>query len=273
MNLAVWGSPIGHSKSPQLHRAALAAQGIEWSYGRREVTEATFAAAIAGLDESWRGLSLTMPLKYLAHEHAQVRDEAAELSGAVNTLLWDNGTVHGFNTDIPGTVRAITARVGTVSGHAEILGGGATAGSLLVAAARLGMSSARLHVRTPARAAATLALGERVGLAMEVAVLGEAAISQDTGLFVSTLPGGAEIPVTVDEELCRRSPLFDVAYSPWPSTLALRWQDAGGAVVSGLDMLVHQALIQQRIFVHGDAVTELADESAVLAAMFAAIAD
>lgn len=273
MNLAVWGSPIGHSKSPQLHRAALAVQGLEWSYGRREVDEVGFAREIASLDASWRGLSLTMPLKYLAHDFADTRDAAAELSGAVNTLLWDEGVVRGFNTDIPGTVRAIEARVGAVSGHAEILGGGATAGSLLVAASRLGMTSARLHVRTPERAAATSALGERVGLEMSVVVLGEAAIREDTGLFVSTLPGGAEIPVTVSDALCARSPLFDVAYSPWPSTLALRWQNAGGAVVSGLDMLVHQALIQERIFVTGDADTVLDNEAAVLAAMFAALED
>ena len=64
---AVWGKPIRHSLSPVLHQAAYRALGLtDWSYATREVDDEGFAAAFAGLDHSWRGLSLTMPLKEVA---------------------------------------------------------------------------------------------------------------------------------------------------------------------------------------------------------------
>ena len=70
IRLAVWGDPIAHSQSPALHSAAYAALGLDWQYDRRQVDEAGFDAAIDGLDDAWRGLSLTMPLKERAFDRA-----------------------------------------------------------------------------------------------------------------------------------------------------------------------------------------------------------
>src|SRR5690606_14125143 len=84
--LAVWGDPIAHSKSPDLHAAAYRVQGMDWEYGRRQVTADGFAGALRGLDDSWRGLSLTMPLKEEACRAAETRDAHAEAPGAGNTL-------------------------------------------------------------------------------------------------------------------------------------------------------------------------------------------
>ncbi len=60
---AVLGSPIEHSLSPAIHAAAYAHLGLDWTYERHEVVADGLAAFVAGLDESWRGLSCTMPLK------------------------------------------------------------------------------------------------------------------------------------------------------------------------------------------------------------------
>ena len=104
--LAVWGDPIAHSKSPQLHAAAYAALGLDWEYTRRRVDEAAFIEALETLDDSWRGLSLTMPLKEKAHRAARTHDRYADLTGAVNTLLLTGG-ISGFNTDVGGIVDAL----------------------------------------------------------------------------------------------------------------------------------------------------------------------
>ncbi|MFV7836774.1 quinate/shikimate dehydrogenase, partial [Enterococcus faecium] len=64
--LAVWGDPIDHSRSPALHAVAYRELGLPWAYGRQRVPEAGFPAAVGNLDATWRGLSLTMPLKNVA---------------------------------------------------------------------------------------------------------------------------------------------------------------------------------------------------------------
>jgi shikimate dehydrogenase len=65
--------------------------------------------------------------------------------------------------------------------------------------------------------------------------------------------------------------LLDVAYDPWPSPLAAAWLEVGGTVVPGIEMLVNQALVQVRIFVHGDPLRALPTEASVLTAMRRAV--
>ena len=112
--LAVWGDPIAHSRSPQLHAAAYRVLGLDWRYERRQVSESAFAAELAGLSAEWRGLSLTMPLKGAAHRAAAWRDRRSELTGAVNTLLLTGDGPRGFNTDVGGIVRPSTRRASSI---------------------------------------------------------------------------------------------------------------------------------------------------------------
>ena len=81
------GSPIEHSLSPALHRAAYAHLGLNWTYDRVEVDAHGLASFVHGLDAAWRGLRLTMPLKAAVLELGQV-DQLAQLAGAGNTLYW-----------------------------------------------------------------------------------------------------------------------------------------------------------------------------------------
>lgn len=121
--LAVWGDPIAHSKSPELHAAAYRVLGLDWEYGRRRVSAEGFASAIAELDDTWRGLSLTMPLKEEAFRAAATRDRHAQLTGAVNTLLLGEEPA-GFNTDVGGIVDALAeAHIAEVE-RVRILGAG-----------------------------------------------------------------------------------------------------------------------------------------------------
>ncbi|WP_030143459.1 shikimate dehydrogenase [Mycetocola saprophilus] len=275
-HLAVFGSPIDHSRSPDLHRAAYARLGLEdWDYGRREVGEAELAGILAGLDESWRGLSLTMPLKGESFRIAAERDENAILTGAVNTLLLVPGEApRGFNTDIAGIADAVRGLVGEnplPRGGVDILGGGATAASALVAAARLGAHAVRVFARTPDRAAHLEPIADALGITLEIRRFDQYVVAADTDLVISTLPGGASSGIVFPADLRARTILFDVAYSPWPSALASEWVAEGGIVVSGLEMLVRQALIQVRIFVGHNPALPLPDEHAVLADMYAAV--
>ena len=265
--LAVLGSPIAHSKSPALHRAAYRRLGLDWEYTAIELRGHGLAEFMGGLDASWRGLSLTMPLKHDVLPLLDDLDEIATTTGAVNTVLLDDGRRRGFNTDVGGIVRTLReAGVGGVH-HGLILGGGATAGSALVAMSQLGAARVRVLVRRAGAADELAALGRRLGVRVEEGHLDELGRVDDADLVVSTVPGGIDLGVEPSAALAQRAHLLDVAYDPWPSPLGSSWVAAGGSLVHGLGMLLHQALLQVRIFVTGDPDTELPDEGAVLAVM------
>lgn len=274
--LAVLGSPIAHSKSPAIHAAAYAALGLDWRYEAIEVDTASLGPFLDGLDARWRGLSLTMPLKRDVVPRLATRSALVDLVGGANTVRVDEHGLHGINTDVHGIVAALR---GAGLDHAEtvlVLGSGATAASVLAAAADRGAARVRVLARTPANAAPLQALAARLGLGIEVLPLagviddergeqGSAAFGSPE-LVVSTLPGGVQAP-HASERLRRDAVLFDVAYDPWPSSLATAWAEVGGRVVPGIEMLLHQAIGQIRFFLHGDESRALPDESAVLAAM------
>ena len=134
---AVLGSPIAHSLSPALHRAAYAELGLDWSYDAVEVTEEGLAAFLDGLDPTWRGLSLTMPLKRAVVPLLDELGPEAELARAANTVLVAEGRRTGHNTDVPGSSAAVRERYDGPVDRAVIVGGGATAASM---ARKLGWS-------------------------------------------------------------------------------------------------------------------------------------
>ncbi|MEX1080183.1 MAG: shikimate dehydrogenase [Homoserinimonas sp.] len=271
--LAVLGSPIEHSLSPRLHSAAYDALRLPWSYEATEVTGATLAQFLDSCDDSWRGLSLTMPLKRDVVPLLDSMDRTAQLTGVVNTVLFGGGTRRGFNTDVAGIIRSFQEGGVERLDDVVVLGGGATAASALVAAAELGAASAQCWLRTPAKAANLRQLGTELGLAVEARPFSDFTGGVGTpDAVISTLPNGSAVELAFSEEARRHSVLLDVAYDPWPTPLAQAWADVSAPVISGIEMLLGQALVQVRIFVGGDPDAELPQEGLVLAAMRASIA-
>jgi len=265
--LEVWGDPVSHSLSPSLHAAAYRVLGLDWTYERRRVPESGFAREFATLTAPWRGLSLTMPLKGAASAVARSRDRRAELTGAVNTLLLAPGGPRGFNTDVGGIVRALQdERIDAVV-EARIIGAGATAASALVALGELGARRVEVVARRAAAVAPLAALGAAVGIDV-VGVSFDKDHHSEVPVTIATLPGEASVPESAADALASAGGhLLDVVYGHWPTMLAGAWARNGGPATSGFGMLLHQALLQVRIFVSGDADTALDDETAVLAAM------
>ena len=237
---AVLGSPIEHSLSPTLHRAAYAELGLTgWSYGRHQVTADELPAFVEGLDRSWRGLSLTMPLKE-AVLRLGVLDPVAELAGAGNTLLLGPERAV-YNTDVAGLVAAVRDVTADPLPVVTVLGAGATARSAVISAAQLGAERVQVVARTPARAEVIGPVARTLGL--ELAVLAWTADPPPTDLLISTVTSGAVDPIA--ERLVGSAGLvFDAVYDPWPTALALAAQRSGRVVVSGLDLLVGQAVLQ-----------------------------
>lgn len=266
---AVLGSPVTHSLSPVLHAAGYEACGLTtWHYGRRDVVADALADVVAGLGEEWRGLSLTMPLKEVALEVAASVSRTALLAAAANTLVrrpdggWDadNTDVHGIEAALAG------ARPGGGAPEGLVLGSGATARSAVLALGGLGVEQVVVAARNRQTADRIVEwAGEHRPGPRRVAAAPLDAWPRHTPrhtarhtsrhtarVVVSTLPpaGGlaaAEALEASDADLTGVT-LLDVVYANWPTPLARAAQQRGARVVSGLEMLVHQAARQFELF-------------------------
>jgi len=240
----VVGDPIDHSLSPVLHRAGYAALGLDWVYDAWQVAEGSLAEFVTA-EEDWRGLSVTMPLKREALLLASSASDRARLAGVANTLVREGEGIRADNTDIVGAVAALRERVADVGDAATILGGGATAASVGFALIELGVSHLTLLVRDPERAVPTSMALMTHAAAPRVEV-GELATGRPAGdVLVSTIPAAAQTPELL--ERCAEVPVvFEVRYDPWPTPLAASAEHR--ILVGGLDLLVHQAAEQFRLF-------------------------
>ena len=272
---AVIGSPVAHSLSPVLHRAAYADLGLEgWEYVLRDVAPDALTGVLAelaapcGPGPVWAGLSVTMPHKQAMLPALDVVDPLAAAVGAANTVVAQRcGTgpalLAGFNTDVAGVVGALRETGGGTLrevGTALILGSGATACSALAALAELGAARLIVAARNHAGPRRAAAAARRMGLEIETPAwrpddprsnrrVAEAMAGAQ--VVVSTVTAGAAdvlAPALADvlggARLDAGALLLDVVYDPWPTALAAAWRAGGGAVAPGWLMLLHQAAPQ-----------------------------
>ncbi|MBM6399417.1 shikimate dehydrogenase [Phycicoccus sp. MQZ13P-5] len=252
LRAAVLGSPVAHSLSPVLHRAGYAAAGLDgWEYGLHEVDAAGLPGFVGGLDGSWRGLSLTMPLKEVALDVATTASELARRAGAANTLVRrSDGGWDATNTDVAGLAAALRPHLAGIPARALVLGAGATARSAVLALAGLGVTTLTVRARDTGRAADLLAwaLDAGVGIRNGSVAAIDPWVSTRDDVVVSTVPPAAAeaVAATVPEQ--HGGVFLDVVYAGWPTPPARAAAAAGMTVVSGLDMLVHQAAEQFALF-------------------------
>lgn len=274
---AVIGSPVAHSLSPVLHRAAYADLGLStWSYTARLLAPdqladllAQVAAPVRG-GPVWEGLSVTMPHKQAVTGLLDAVDPLARAVGAVNTVVAQRhgggrALLTGVNTDVAGIVgalREVLAHQGTAPGpRAVVLGSGATASSALAALTELGATSVLVAARRHAGPGRAAAAAHRMGLGIRTLTwspgdpASDAAVAHELAaadLVVSTLP--AHAADTLGAPLARAlggrprpGALLDVVYAPWPTALAATWEAGGGVVAPGWLMLLHQAAPQVQL--------------------------
>ena len=239
---AVLGSPIAHSLSPVLHRAAYAELGLGWEYDAHDVTEDRLPAFLDRLDDTWRGLSLTMPLKRSVEPLLDTLTDRAHQALAANTVILEGRRRTGHNTDVPGISAALRERYDGPVQSAVVVGGGATAASAILGLADLGCRTVTLFVRDVHRAGGTIETAARHPHHPEVEVRPIGAPPEPADVLVSTIPAAAQgAAVLALAEPVRA--VFDVIYDPWPTPLA-RVPRPDAVLVSGLDLLVHQAALQ-----------------------------
>ena len=240
---AVLGSPISHSKSPLIHNYIFEKTGFDASYERFEVTE---LEDFLGLHSEFEGFSLTMPLKEQAFVTARTLDQNARITEAVNTLSKGNLGWSGHNTDVQGIANA----VGFTPSSVAVIGSGATARSALAA---FPDSRKLIHARNQLAAAELAQKFECELVELEAALISD--------LVISTVPADV-LPKMLDGKEASGT-LLDCAYTN-PELPAARY-------VSGLQMLVHQAIIQQRIFQNDSPSEPLKNEPELIAGVLSVL--
>ncbi|MGL3804534.1 shikimate dehydrogenase family protein [Paeniglutamicibacter sp. R2-26] len=268
---AVLGHPVGHSRSPLLHSTAYRELGVSIGYTAIDTLPEQAGAFAARLrsEPGWVGVSVTMPMKDALIPFIDEPSERVLRLGALNTIVvsreGDGVRLLAENTDVDGIVRSLDLPAsGRGAAVVGILGNGNTALAALEACSLMGVRRVELLVRNPGRAADALRLAATLGLeAVALPYADGAGRLASYDAVISTLPARAADAWIEELGLGRRpgtaagtairavkpgAVLLDVAYDPWPSALAGAWEEAGGTVVSGLSMLVHQGVEQVRLF-------------------------
>ncbi len=235
---AVLGSPIGHSLSPTLHNCAYEVLGWDWEYTAVEVKGGELAKFIAANRKTFRGLSLTMPLKEEALLIADSLDPLVKRINAANTLIFEENEVSAYSTDVSGFVQALAKSEVSIPNEITILGGGATARSAIAAVDGRGRT---ITVYSRSASRSPQLINSSISATVVVKDWTEAQSGLGANLVIATTPIGATDHLIPTDST---GTLFESLYSPWPTKFLSKWQGVGGKYLDGLDLLVEQGIGQ-----------------------------
>jgi shikimate dehydrogenase len=236
---AVLGSPISHSLSPILHRRAYKELSIDGEYQAIEVKSGNLSNFISGLDSSWTGFSLTMPLKEEVLQFATEVDELARQIDSANTLVRVDSGWRATSTDVNGFNQALQSHGITSIPRVLILGSGATARAAAAACNEISSEIIVIH-RSESREVQML----KSAPATQMRFVEWGAPIPNADLIVNTTPAGVadifvgQIPPSFS------GTYFEALYHPWPTLLLKHFRELGHHGIDGLDLLVHQGIDQ-----------------------------
>ncbi len=251
--IGIIGDPVSHSRSPAIHNAAFRALGLDMVYVPLPVRAADLGAAIQGLRAlGLRGANVTIPHKGAAVSHVDRLDADARAADAVNTIVVEDGLLHGHNTDIAGVRDAVlgAAGGGLQGAAALVFGAGGAARAAAVALARLGMAITIVN-RTAARAERLAELLAQAEPGVRCRVLAPDAVTPaDVAghrLIVNAtslgMDGASKVPPWMADNVSAEQIVFDLVYTETETDLIVRARERGAVVIDGLEMLVRQAAV------------------------------
>lgn len=251
--VGIIGDPIKHSRSPQIHNAAITALGLDYVYVPFHVQPDNLGAAIEGFKATnVIGINVTIPHKQNVISYLDEISREATLIGAVNTLIFKEGAIIGENTDAPGFLQAMQEEGLDVpqGGSAVIIGAGGSARAVVVALALAGVRTICITNRTVSRAIALATdLSEKTDASIYGIGLDDPKLSNAVGtsqLIVNTASTSMDVshPLLIDPDwLEPRSIVYDIVYTPPETRLLQAAAEKDCHTIGGLGMLVHQGAI------------------------------
>ncbi len=263
------GYPVGHSMSAVMHNAAFEELGLKYRYDLRGVSPAKLGAFMTGemRDQAVGGANVTIPHKVAVMEYLDEVDREALAIGAVNTIVNQDGSLKGYNTDGRGAIRALEEAYGELEDvEAVIVGAGGAARAIGYHLSTKARSIMILN-RTPSRAkelAAHLSTMPECKASVEPSPLRRSELEEalkEADILINTTPVGMTPDVEgtpVDGSLIRPGTLvFDTVYNPMRTRLLREAEEAGARTLSGLRMLVYQGAAAFKLWTGEEPTVEL----------------
>ena len=253
--VGVIGDPVSHSRSPQMHNAAFAKAGLDYVYVPFHVRPADLAAAIAGFKAiNVVGINVTLPHKQAVIPFLTSISREAELIGAVNTLTFVDGNIHGDNTDAPGVLQALDEDGNTsgtpVGEKVVVLGAGGAARAVVVALALRGVAAITIANRTVEKAVSLATeMDQKTGVSMQGMGLTDERLPlsvRESKLLVNTATISMDVthPLLISADWLQPNTIvYDIVYTPPVTPLMQAATERGCQTLGGIGMLVHQGAI------------------------------
>ncbi|MCA9732616.1 MAG: shikimate dehydrogenase [Deferribacteres bacterium] len=248
-SLGVIGAPIAHSLSPLLHEFIIRQYDLPFTYSAYHVEKESLAEAVYGAQAlGFRGLNVTVPYKKDVMSLLDEIDEFALKVGAVNTILFSEGRITGYNTDVFGFLHSLAVENVSLSDRdVVLLGAGGAARAIVLAAKKGGARSVMIYNRTYEKAAA---LAEKMGCVAVsqdyfTAIPDHAVIINTTSVGMHPNVNASPLPQTLFRADCL---YIDIVYNP-QNTLFLQYAThAGAQTVGGIGMLILQGILAMEIW-------------------------
>lgn len=253
--VGVIGDPVAHSRSPQMHNAAFAKAGLDYVYVPFHVRPDDLAAAIAGFKAiNVVGINVTLPHKQAVIPFLTSISREAELIGAVNTLTFVDGNIHGDNTDAPGVLQALEENGNTsgtpVGENVVVLGAGGAARAVVVALALRGVAAITIANRTVEKAVSLATeMDQKTGVSMQGMGLTDERLPlsvRESKLLVNTATISMDVthPLLISADWLQPNTIvYDIVYTPPVTPLMQAATERGCQTLGGIGMLVHQGAI------------------------------
>jgi shikimate dehydrogenase len=253
--VGVMGWPVEHSLSPAMHNAAFTELGLDWAYVPLPVHPENVREALRGLATlNFMGSNVTVPHKQAVMRYMDELSEAAQITGAVNTIHIQNGKFVGANTDPAGFINSLQAGGCHPKGmRVVVLGAGGAARAVVYALAKAEADSIVVFNRTAERAAF---LVDDLAEAFPDSRLGFEALTEEAltvvGDKVDLVINTTSVGMYPQTDMCPwpdnvpvpgSAWFYDLVYNPLETTFLARARSAGAKAIDGLGMLVHQGAL------------------------------
>jgi shikimate dehydrogenase len=264
----LFGNPVGHSLSPQMHNSAFAAMGINATYLAFPIERDTLREAVAAIRAlQIGGVNVTIPYKVGIMPYLDVIDEEAKIYGAVNTIVNQDGILVGTNTDGPGYIRSLELEHAPVwrDLRVTLLGAGGAARSVAIAIARQGVEKITLVNRNQERAQE---LKQLLSSWCKVDVKTWEDLPQvvpNTSLLINGTPIGmfpnTGISPVPKELLVPDCIVSELVYNPLMTQLLKDAQEIGAKIHTGLGMFIHQGALAFQLWTGQQAPIEVMEKA------------
>jgi len=256
--LGIIGRSLKHTLSPLMHTAVFRHLGLPYTYGVMEASAGFLPSLVSSLRmRGFLGANVTIPHKQAIISCLDAIDPDAQVIGAVNTILFKNGVLTGFNTDVVGVRNALRPCAETIRGKSALVigAGGGTRAVIASCVKDYAMDRIAIYNRTPERAVElAAAMGQqlpscRYDIISSVQELPEAVAA--SSLIVNTTPVGMNSdasPLPRNISFSKKQLIFDIVYSPLQTALMQRAHADGAQTIGGLEMLLHQGAEAFRIW-------------------------